>query len=256
MAKQKFKYHNSNKSSWHLVTKVLGAFLCVVGLGLIGYFLYNEYIHPPEPPSPPPPVESSSEPELVSEPEPEPDREHYYPVGKFPITPEREAYVDGDLQIYIPKLALEVPVYNGVDEETVLIKGLGLFDQAQLPGADGRNSNVSIAAHRDVFNMEFYYIDTLAEGDRIYLTYGGDLYTYEYKETFVTDPYNWDPIRVRPESCITLQSCTPIMVASDRIFVVGILADVTPGGVFPLDTDPPNTGPPPSAPLDSTFPVI
>lgn len=209
--------------------------MCFLGLGLMGVYFWLEYNRP---------VEAYYEPELIvreEKPEPGPESQTepeagdpatYYPVGKLMTTEEREAYVDGQIQLYIPRLDFKGPVWGATDDET-LKKGVGLFDYSQLPGGLDRNANVSIAGHRDIYNMEFYYIDTIQEGDLIYLTYQGSLYTYRFEESLETDAYNWDPIRIREYPCITLQSCTPIGISVNRIFVVGRLIDVTPGADFP-----------------------
>lgn len=213
-----------------MVTKILGILLCLSGLGLTGYYLYNQYSKPPEIFYEPPVV---SREESKSEPEPAPGAPEY-PVGDLIIVPERDLYDDGDLQLYVPRLDLVAPIYNGIDDET-LKKGVGLFTYSQLPGLMERNSNVSLAGHRDIYGEEFYYIDTITQGDMLYLTYGGSLYTYEYEYTIITHDRDWDPIRVKDYSCITLQSCTPIGLATERIFVVGRLVGITPGASFPQE---------------------
>ena len=152
--------------------------------------------------------------------------EQVYEVGKlfYPIQDEaRLEYDDGAMILEIPRLNFKDPVYNGVDDLT-LRKGVGLFDESQLPGPENRN--VSIAGHRDIYGCEFYYIDTIQEGDLIYLNYDGKRYTYTFEESFVTHDSDWEPIRVKEFSAITLQSCTPIGVASHRIFVVGKLTAI------------------------------
>ena len=152
--------------------------------------------------------------------------EQVYEVGKlfYPIQDEaRLEYDDESMVLEIPRLNFKGPVYNGVDDLT-LRKGVGLFYESQLPGPENRN--VSIAGHRDIYGCEFYYIDTIQEGDLIYLSYDGERYTYAFEESFTTHDSDWDPIRVKEFSAITLQSCTPIGVASHRIFVVGKLTAI------------------------------
>lgn len=154
------------------------------------------------------------------------------PHDKLFITVERQAYKDGDLSLQIPKLNVNVPVLNGVDAKT-LLKGIGLYDYAQLPGEGDRN--VSIAGHRNGLrngkitdNMPFYYIDTLAEGDYLYLTDSEHIYQYDYDSTEVVEPDDWGPIYSQGFSCLTLTSCTPIGVADHRIIVRGRLAQILP----------------------------
>lgn len=220
--------YNEKKNKNSIIQIIIGVCFLLCGVGVISYFLLQHYTTPEIVYQPP--IIERSEPESSSKPEPEED---YYPVGKLIVASNRELYIDGDIELYIPRLELLAPVLGDTEEET-LKSGLGLFDYSQLPGSMDQNGNVSIAGHRDIFGKEFYFIDTVELGDLIYLTYQGELYTYEVERTFITNPYDWDPIRVREYPCITLQSCTPIGIASERIFVVGRLIDVTSGGVFPL----------------------
>jgi sortase A len=116
------------------------------------------------------------------------------------------------------------PTYRGVSDE-VLDQGPGLFGAAQLPSA--ANANVSIAAHRDIGGQEFRDVDKLAEGDYIYLTYRGVEYAYLFEDSFTTHAYDWEPIRTKDYPCVTLQSCTPVLLATHRIFVVGRLVGIS-----------------------------
>lgn len=151
------------------------------------------------------------------------EAELVYPVGKLSISGRRESYVSGDMILEIPRLDLVCPVLDGT-EKAELDKGVGLFEYAQLPGIS--NSNTSMAAHRDIYGKEFYFIHNITDGDLMYLTYEGKKYTYEYMETFITNDSDWDPIRSKEFACITLQSCDPIGTSLNRIFVVGKLIDI------------------------------
>lgn len=148
------------------------------------------------------------------------------PYDKLFITEERQNYKSGDLTLIIPKLSLIEEVENGTSTKA-LAKGPGLYDYAQLPGEGDRN--VSIAAHRNHSNNGvisewfFYYIDTLCEGDYIYLTDQKKIYRYRYDQTTIVEETDWSPIYSQGVSCVTLTSCEPIGVADHRIVVRGIL---------------------------------
>ena len=151
------------------------------------------------------------------------------PYDKLFITEERQKYKSGDLTLIIPKLSLTEAVENGTSTEA-LKKGPGLYDYAQLPGEGDRN--VSIAAHRNHSNNGvisewfFYYIDTMCEGDYIYLTDKKKIYRYLYDQTTIVEETDWSPIYSQGVSCITLTSCEPIGVADHRIIVRGILDSI------------------------------
>lgn len=158
-------------------------------------------------------------------------RQDNLPYDKLFTTKERKNYKTGDLTLVIPKLSLKEPVQKGTDPSSLNL-GPGLYDYAQLPGEGDRN--VSIAAHRNkskngiISEWFFYYIDTLKEGDYIYLYDNMHIYRYLYDQTTIVEENDWSPIYSQGVSCITLTSCEPIGVADHRIIVRGILDDITP----------------------------
>lgn len=203
----------------------------------------------PEPPqiSPQTPAASSAPPDQSQEPETpdisqpeEPEEPEEPEVGGNPalednglpkdqvyVTEVRKGYTDGGLQLIIPKLGVDVPVLNGVDAKT-LLRGVGLYDYAQLPDEGG--ANVSIAGHRNGLrggritdNMPFYYVNTLTEGDYLYLRDGTTIYQYLWECTQVIEPDDWTPIFNQGYGCVTLTTCTPIGVADHRLVVRGAL---------------------------------
>lgn len=149
-------------------------------------------------------------------------REKDLPYDRLFITKERQKYKAGDLTLHIPKLSLCEKVQNGTDQKALSL-GPGLYDYAQLPGEGDRN--VSIAAHRNksrngvISEWFFYYIDTLCEGDYIYLSDKKHIYRYLYDQTTIVEETDWSPIYSQGVSCITLTSCEPIGVADHRIIV-------------------------------------
>lgn len=181
-------------------------------------------------------VAPSMIPKSKTHPSPQPTLDLYsrsedLPYDKLFITKERRNYKTGDLTLIIPKLSLVEPVQNGTSKEALSL-GPGLYDYAQLPGEGDRN--VSIAAHRNhsrngvISEWFFYYIDTLEDGDYMYLTDTRFIYRYRYDQTTIVEEDDWSPIYSQGFSCITLTSCEPIGVADHRIIVRGILDEITP----------------------------
>ncbi len=213
----------------------LAVLVLLAGAG-VAVFLMNSPLTmdetaPPEHESP------ETQPAVPGEPEPPPEEDAQepdviYPVGKLISSDVRSDYEEGQLRISIPRLDYEGDVLGGTDSAT-LNRGVGLFDYATLPSVTMANSNTSIAGHRDIYGKEFYYIDTILPGDLIYLKYEGTLFTYEVETNFVTNDQDWDPIRIKDYACVTLQSCTPINIATERIFVVGRLISTEEGKDFP-----------------------
>lgn len=181
-------------------------------------------------------VAPSMMPKPKEHPSPQPTLDLYsrsedIPYDKLFITEERRNYKTGELTLIIPKLSLVEPVQNGTSTEALAL-GPGLYDYAQLPGEGDRN--VSIAAHRNhsrngvISEWFFYYIDTLEDGDYMYLTDTNHIYRYRYDQTTIVEEDDWSPIYSQGFSCITLTSCEPIGVADHRIIVRGILDQITP----------------------------
>lgn len=154
------------------------------------------------------------------------------PTDKVFVTDTRKNYQSGDLRLIIPKLDVDESILNGVDEQT-LLQGEGLYDYAQLPG-EGR-ANTSIAGHRNwirggkiTLDQPFSFLDTLVEGDYLYLVYGENIYQYLFEYQEVVEPDDWGPIYKTDHSCVTLTTCTPVGVSDHRLIVRGALVDIIP----------------------------
>jgi LPXTG-site transpeptidase (sortase) family protein len=176
----------------------------------------------------------TADPVPVGTPEPDPaatpDQVDGLPVGKLVITPERKAYVEDSLTLYIPAIQITRKVHDGTDAAT-LNRGVGLYEYAQLPGEGNRN--VSLAGHRNGLSngkitdrAPFYYIDTLAKGDYLYLYDSEHIYRYLWESCEIVEPDDWGPIRTTGYSCITITSCHPIGISDHRIIVRGVLDEI------------------------------
>ena len=172
------------------------------------------------------------------------------------VTRERLAYNDGDLVLRVPRLNLETRVVGGFSPEVreklrdgtmtrqeridffgnsegdlLLKSGVVLLNSASLPDPVIPNPNVSISGHRDIEGCEFYDIHKLTAGDRIYLTYAGREYVYEWQSTTIHKANDWSVTYSGTESIVSLISCDPIGTNRNRIVAVGKLIgynDLTP----------------------------
>lgn len=142
------------------------------------------------------------------------------PINMLLVTKARAAYEDGALRLVVPRLGLDCKVGDNTLMED-LENGPGLYKYSQLP--DIYNTNVSIAAHRDLAGEEFYYLNTVTEGDFIYLVYDHRVFQYTYRSTEIVEPDNWDPIRTAADCRVTLTTCDPIGTSLQRMIVVGEL---------------------------------
>lgn len=215
----------------HKINLLAVIFLCLACLTLgsaLTIFWVNSRSQIPETPQI---AVSSSETQTVNEDYEEQDptiSTNSVPEDKISISDARKAY-DGGLTLNIPKLNVDKPVLNGTSLK-VLRKGLGLYDYSAMPSEE--NGNVCIAGHRNgIFagkitdNTPFYYINTLTEGDYIYLIDDQTVYQYLWKSTSVILPNDWSVIYNQGYSCITLTTCTPIGVADHRLVVRGELVN-------------------------------
>ena len=102
----------------------------------------------------------------------------------------------------IPKLHLEVPVYDGTDELT-LNRGAGrIIGTARL----GESGNTGIAGHRDGF---FRGLKDIAPGDRINLALPNQTSHYMVENIRITSPDDVSVLRPTPKASLTLVTCYP-----------------------------------------------
>ena len=102
----------------------------------------------------------------------------------------------------IPKIHLEVPVFEGTDDVT-LDRGVGCITGTARPGQVG---NLGIAGHRDGF---FRGLKDVTTGDEIKLALPEGEATYVVDQITVVNPQDVSVLQPRPISSITLVTCFP-----------------------------------------------
>jgi sortase A len=102
----------------------------------------------------------------------------------------------------IPRLKLEVPVYDGTSD-LVLDLAAGRIEETALPGTVG---NVGIAAHRDGF---FRVLKDIKEGDALVLDTPVALEQYRVEWIRITTPDDVSVIDSTPNPAVTLVGCFP-----------------------------------------------
>jgi len=152
-------------------------------------------------------------------------------------TAEKQKFVNpsearnlGDIfgRMYVPRFGSEWTrlVAEGTRWHPVLNEiGIGHYDNSALPGEVG---NFAVAAHRGGFGGAFKNIHRLVEGDRVYLETNGYWYVYKYLQTKIVEPEDIsviDPVPAELDGShvggkyLTMTSCTPIFVNTQRIIV-------------------------------------
>ncbi len=130
----------------------------------------------------------------------------------------------------IPKIHLEVPVFDGTDDLT-LNRGVGRITTTAPVGMPG---NVGIAGHRDGFFRELKDIRT---GDILELVMPGRAEKFAVDKMQIVDPDNVSVLQSGPTSSLTLVTCYPfyfIGSAPKRYIVHASLIAPEPSGVRPV----------------------
>ena len=122
-------------------------------------------------------------------------------------------------QIQIPAIGLSAPVVLG-DGWEQLKKGVGQHVGTANPGDVG---NVVLSAHNDIFGELFKDLDRLKPGDTVVLTTQDRSFTYVVTGTQFVEPTRVDLMAQTPEETLTLISCYPYRVDTQRIVVTAIL---------------------------------
>lgn len=131
--------------------------------------------------------------------------------------------------LYVPRFGegYKRTISQGIDPGTVLNKGgAGHYPDSQMPGEVG---NFAIAAHRDGWGSAFININELHLGDAIYVETQDGWYTYRFRGLEYVTPFGVgviDPIPqvtgvTATDRLITLTSCNPLYIASERIIGYG-----------------------------------
>ncbi|MFB2598891.1 class E sortase [Herbiconiux sp. P17] len=138
--------------------------------------------------------------------------------------------------MYVPRFGADFKktIAEGVDPRSVLNNGgAGHYPGTQMPGAVG---NFAVAAHRDGWGSPFLKINELQVGDPIYVETQDGWYTYTFRGLEYVTPLGVGVIDPVPQvegatptdRLITLTSCNPLYIASERIIAYGVLTDWQP----------------------------
>ncbi len=122
---------------------------------------------------------------------------------------------DQGIRIQIPALNLDAPIVQG-DGWEQLKKGVGQYIGSADPGRDG---NVVLSAHNDVYGELFRYLDKLAPGDQVIISTRQRQYVYIVDRTILVEPTAVEVMASTGSPTVTLISCYPYLVDKQRIVV-------------------------------------
>jgi len=118
-------------------------------------------------------------------------------------------------RVQIPAIGVDSTIVQGVDWDQ-LKKGVGQLIGSAQPGRDG---NVVLAAHNDIFGEIFRHLDKLSPGDEIIISTERQSYTYVVREIEVVAPTAVSVMDPTAHSQTTLISCYPYQINTHRIVV-------------------------------------
>ena len=123
--------------------------------------------------------------------------------------------------IEIPVIDVSLPIYHYSTEES-LLKGVGHIFGSSLP-VGGENSHAVLTAHRGLPAAKLFTdLDQLQEGDRFYIKVLNETLAYEVDHIEVVEPSETRSLAIQEgEDLVTLVTCTPYGVNTDRLLVRG-----------------------------------
>jgi sortase A len=128
-------------------------------------------------------------------------------------------------RVRISRIGLNAVFVQGTRWGPDLSQGPGHYAQTSLPGV-GRT--MAIAAHRTTFGAWFRHIDSLKNGDRIWLRLPYATFYYQVFRHKIVKSGDWSIIRDRGFDTLVLSACHPLYSASHRWIVFAALVRVDP----------------------------
>jgi sortase A len=123
----------------------------------------------------------------------------------------------------IPKIAVDAPVVETPPQDGVWPVpdwAVGHLTTTPNPGAAG---NDALSAHDDIKGELFKRIGELRPGDVVRLFTQHAVYTYIVTSQQTVDPYDTSVLDSTQQATVTLISCTPYWVDTQRIVVQAVL---------------------------------
>lgn len=131
-------------------------------------------------------------------------------------------------RIVIPAIGADLPIYHGTSNAT-LAKGIGHLEGTSLP-VGGPGTHSVLAGHRGLASATLFTdLDRVHTGDTFTIYVFGETLTYKVTTIKVVDPNQTKTLDPVPgEDLVTLVTCTPIGINSQRILVTGERVTPTP----------------------------
>ncbi|WP_099333084.1 class C sortase [Actinomyces minihominis] len=130
--------------------------------------------------------------------------------------------VDGVMaRIRYEKAGVDLPVYHGTADAT-LLKGIGHLEGTSLP-VGGVGTRSVLTGHRGLADAAmFTYLDRAKVGDTFTIEVQGEALVYAVTDIRIVEPDESEELLADPSrDLVTLVTCTPLGINTQRILVTG-----------------------------------
>jgi sortase A len=132
-------------------------------------------------------------------------------------------FIENDILAYIiiPKINIELPIYEGANEQTLSL-GIGHLSNTSLP-VGGNNTHCVLVGHTGLSSaVMFDDIDKLEISDKFYIKVLDKTLEYEVTKVDIVLPDETENLVIQENSdLVTLVTCTPKYVNTHRLLVTG-----------------------------------
>jgi sortase A len=125
------------------------------------------------------------------------------------------------VRVEIPSIDVSAPVVRGDDWETLKL-GVGHHIGSANPG---ERSNMVFSAHNDIYGEIFRHLDQMQLEDEIIVHTQTRSYRYVVKAKRIIEPTQVEVMAPTRKPVVTLISCYPYLIDTQRIVVVGELME-------------------------------
>lgn len=124
-------------------------------------------------------------------------------------------------RLRIPSIHADLPIYHGTSDDT-LQHGVGHLEGTSLP-VGGVGTHAVLTGHRGLASATlFTNLDQVSAGDTFTIEVFGEVLAYRVVTTQVVDPDQTESLRPQAgRDLVTLVTCTPLGINSQRILVTG-----------------------------------
>lgn len=123
--------------------------------------------------------------------------------------------------VEIPSINVDLPIYAGTSED-VLQEGAGHLEGTSLP-VGGKNTHSVITAHRGLPDARLFTdLNKVEIGDVFYIETIAGRMAYQVEAIDIVEPDEIEAVQIQENrDLVTLLTCTPYMINSQRLLVRG-----------------------------------